>query len=218
MNENKNIILALCEAKKQFKPVIKDKSNQFFKSKYADLENYIEATQDALCANGLLVTQTLDERGIVTTIYHAYSEKTISSIVFFKDTKTPQEFGSMLTYLRRYSYAAILGLASEDDDANESSKSPQKNEQKKAETQNKKIEATPELPKAEIITAVEGVIDTSVLPRIKDKFNLAKDKLKFLEAAQAKLEKENQDATDYQLALDWIIERRNEIIKQGETE
>lgn len=82
--------------------------------------------------------------------------------------------------------------------------------------QNKTIESTPELPKAEIITAVEGVIDTSVLPRIKDKFNLAKDKLKFLEAAQAKLEKENQDATDYQLALDWIIERRNEILKSQE--
>ena len=84
------------------------------------------------------------------------------------------------------------------------------------DNQNKKIEATPELPKAEIITAVEGVIDTSVLPRIKDKFNLAKDKLKFLEAAQAKLEKENQDATDYQSALDWIIEKRNEILKSNE--
>ncbi len=72
--------------------------------------------------------------------------------------------------------------------------------------------------KAEIITAVEGAIDTSVLPRIKDRFNLAKDKSKFLDAAQAKLEKENQDATDYQAALDWIIERRNEILKSKSNE
>lgn len=80
------------------------------------------------------------------------------------------------------------------------------------ETQNKKIEATPEQPKIE----APVVVDTNVLPRIKDKFNPAKDKLKFLEAAQAKLERENRDATDYQLALDWIIEKRNEIIKSQE--
>jgi len=78
--------------------------------------------------------------------------------------------------------------------------------------QNKTIESTPEQAKIE----APVVVDTNVLPRIKDKFNLAKDKLKFLEAAQAKLEKENQDATDYQSALDWIIEKRNEILKSNE--
>lgn len=70
--------------------------------------------------------------------------------------------------------------------------------------------------KAEIVSAVEGVIDTSVLPRIKDKFNLAKDKSKFLDAAQAKLEKENQDSSDYQIALDWIITTRNTLIISAE--
>lgn len=84
------------------------------------------------------------------------------------------------------------------------------------ESQNKTITHNVDLPKAEIITAVEGAIDTSVLPRIKDRFNLAKDKLKFLDAAQAKLEKENQDATDYQLALDWIITTRNTLIISAE--
>lgn len=59
-------------------------------------------------------------------------------------------------------------------------------------------------------------IDTNVLPRIQSKFNESKDKIAFLKLAQEKLEKENQDATDYQKALDWIIEKRNEIIKQGE--
>ena len=179
--DEKSIIKALCDAKKGFKQIVKDKTNPFFKSKYADLENYLEATQDSLCSNGLFISQTIEDNQLLTTIHHAFSEKTIVSRISIRETKTPQELGSQLTYLRRYSYAAILGLASEDDDANSTSKD----------------------------------VDTSVLPRIKEAFVKSKDNIKFLELAQKKLESENQDAADYQAALDWIIKTKNEIIKKG---
>jgi hypothetical protein len=145
--ENKNIILALCEAKKEFKPIEKNKTNPGFKFDYADLGAYLDATQEALCKHGLFVTQTIDERGLSTTIRYAHSQDTIQSLIPLKETPTPQAFGSQLTYLRRYSYAAILGLASEDDDANESSKNDSKKEQPKQEskTANKtQAQKTPE--------------------------------------------------------------------------
>lgn len=183
--ENKNIIQALCDAKKEFKAIVKDKSNPFFKSKYADLENYLDATQDALCKHGLFITQTIDDNCLVTTINYAHSEKTIASKIAIRESKTPQELGSQLTYLRRYSYAAILGLASEDDDANESSKEPKKE-----------------------------IVDNSVLPRIQKKFNTIpeSEKLTFLANAQKKLENDNQDAVDYQKAFDWIVAEKNKLI------
>lgn len=201
--DNKNIILALCESKKEFKPIVKNKINPHYKSEYADLQSYLDSTQDSLCKHGLFVSQVIQERGLVTTIHYAYSSDTIVSVIDLKECPTPQAFGSALTYYRRYAYSAILGLSSEDDDANESSvKAQTKTEPKKVET---KTEPKKEIP-----------IDTNVLPRIQSKFNESKDKIAFLKLAQEKLEKENQDATDYQKAIDWIIEKRNEIIKQGE--
>lgn len=87
---------------------------------------------------------------------------------------------------------------------------------------NKQIETTSNLPQTETVIQEPvkqeiPIVDTNVLPRIESKFSSAKDKIAFLKLAQEKLEKENQDATDYQKALDWIIEKRNEIIKQGES-
>ena len=184
----KNIIQALIAARKEFKPVIKDKENNFFKRKYADLENYIEATKDALCAHGLIVVQTLDERGLVTTIHHAESEKTIHSLAMFKDTKTPQEFGSQLTYLRRYSYAAILGLASEDDDANEASKTDPKPETKKE--QSKELRKLADLKDAVIKSPLVG-----------------EKLIEFIRKAKANLDSKYSHAVDYKECVAWMNEK-----------
>lgn len=196
--ENKNIIFALCEAKKEFKAVVKEKTNPFFKSKYADLENYLDATEQALCKNGLFITQTIGSDGLTTAIRYAYSQDTITSTIPIRETKTPQELGSQLTYLRRYSYAAILGLASEDDDANESSKTPAK-----IETPN---------PPEKLIKSEE--VDTSILPHIKKKYEYVKDRMKYLDTAIKHIEENNQDAVDYKAAFDWIVSTKNKLIKE----
>lgn len=210
--ENKNIILALCEAKKEFKPIVKNKINPHFKSEYADLQSYLDSTQDSLCKHGLFVSQVIQERGLVTTIHYAYSSDTIVSVIDLKECPTPQAFGSVLTYYRRYAYSAILGLSSEDDDANESSKAPVKVEPKKAEPPKKQ---TPIIDK--IVNEESQIVDNFVLPRIESKFADAKNKLDFLDKALKKLESENQDASDYQKAFDWIVAKKNEILKAEES-
>ena len=48
---------ALALAQLDFKPVLKESDNPFYKSKYADLANVIAATQPALAKNGLVVIQ-----------------------------------------------------------------------------------------------------------------------------------------------------------------
>ena len=70
------LIKALAKAKTEFKPVAKTgKNSAFAGSKYARLEDIIEATQEALSNNGLVLVQTFDigNNDIVimtTTLYH----------------------------------------------------------------------------------------------------------------------------------------------------
>ncbi len=111
---------ALSKAQAQFKPAIKDASNPFFKSKYVDLAGAIEATRDALCANGIAVVQATDigPGGVTvnTQLCHASGEW-ISAVYPVNPVKNdPQGIGSALTYARRYSLMALLGIAAEDDD------------------------------------------------------------------------------------------------------
>ena len=188
------IVLALCNAKKEFKAIGKNKTNPGFKFDYADLSQYLDATQDALCKHGLFITQTIEERGLVTTIRYAYSQDTIQSFTPLKETRTPQEFGSLLTYLRRYCYAAILGLASDDDDANESSKP----ETKKQEPKN--MHSVPK----------EIEDPTKQLPGLQKRYESAKDKLVFLDAAEKGMKEKYPDASDYNACMDYIAKKRIE--------
>lgn len=115
-----NIIQALREAKKQFKPIIKDKDNPFFKSKYADLLNVLDATKEALDANNLVVMQSAGGDGetvsVTTLLYHTPSGEWFRDALTIKTDMKATSVGSATTFARRYSYNTILGLASEDDD------------------------------------------------------------------------------------------------------
>lgn len=122
------LIGALAKARKQFKPVVKTETNPFFKSKYADLANVIEATVDGLSDNGLAVLQPpafekpTGTVGILTLLAHSSGEW-IKAILDMPVAKgDAQGVGSAITYGRRYSYSAVLNVASElDDDANAAS-------------------------------------------------------------------------------------------------
>src|SRR4030043_268043 len=121
------IAKALSLAQSQFKPIKRESVNPFYKSKYADLAAIIEATKDALTANGLTVTQLIqpspDHVAIETMLIHGSGEWLKSMIELKPKADDPQAFGSACTYARRYALGAILGVASEDDDdANEATK------------------------------------------------------------------------------------------------
>jgi len=121
------IAKALIAAKKEFSPVLKDKNNPFFKSKYADLGSCLEAVNDALLNNGIaLYQQTFeDQTGVLvqTVMLHESGESINFGLLHVPAAKQdPQGYGSALTYARRYSLITACGIAPEDDDGNAASK------------------------------------------------------------------------------------------------
>lgn len=113
---------ALAKAKAAFKDIKRTAQNPFYKSVYAPLENIIAATDPALSAQGLSVTQLPEAEGLTTMLLHT-SGQFISSLYPIRPVKDdPQGMGSAITYARRYALSAILGVASEvDDDGNDGS-------------------------------------------------------------------------------------------------
>lgn len=104
------------------------KAKQGHGYKYADLAECIETARTPLADNGLAVSQLMGnaEGGttLITMLTHS-SGQYISSEFTMKEAvlqggagKNPaQAMGASITYMRRYAFAAIIGLAQEDDDA-----------------------------------------------------------------------------------------------------
>jgi hypothetical protein len=86
----------------------------------ADLADVMEAVEDALAAQEMALFQTIQERGnrtvLVTTLAHSSDQWIASEVSVSSPTAGPQVFGSSLTYMRRYSALAILGIAPDTDD------------------------------------------------------------------------------------------------------
>lgn len=85
------------------------------KFRYADLAECQRVTRKPLADAGLAVTQTIESNMLVTRLLHKSGQFIVSEVPFNLPNKM-QELGSMLTYLKRYSYCAILGIAADDDD------------------------------------------------------------------------------------------------------
>ena len=116
----KELATALVAAQAEMPVVPKEADNPFFKSKYADLASITKMVQPILAKHGLAFTQTMEDVetgvGIRSTLIHK-SGQYISGIVRMVPVKNdPQGIGSAITYARRYSLSAILGLATEEDD------------------------------------------------------------------------------------------------------
>lgn len=125
---------ALIKAQDEIKHAIKDAKNPHFKNNYATLESVIDATKPALIKNKLLVTQSVTPANtLVTTLYHESGEFLSSEVNLLLSRQDMQQLGSALTYARRYSLAALLNIAQEDDDANAATGKPQSQPQAKPE-------------------------------------------------------------------------------------
>jgi hypothetical protein len=99
----------------------KDSANPFFKSSYADLASVIEAVRKPLADNKLAVMQGCVVDGGVTLLTTRLSceDQWVESDtpVLCSKPNDPQALGSAITYARRYSLSAMLGVAADDDDA-----------------------------------------------------------------------------------------------------
>lgn len=127
MNKSDNInelATALAKAQGAMRFAIKDANNPFFKSKYADLSSVVEAIRDALSTNGLSYMQHLqqsekNEVCVETVILHASGQWISCGTVSIPVNKhDAQGYGSALTYARRYSLSAAVGVVADDDDGN----------------------------------------------------------------------------------------------------
>ena len=123
------IAAALVKAQGEIVPATKESENPFFKSKYADLGSVWRACSTALHSNGIAVIQGAepgagenmkDARNFLScTLLHSSGQwiKGVFPLVSGKPLD-PQSMGAAITYMRRYSLAAMVGITQEDDDGN----------------------------------------------------------------------------------------------------
>ena len=156
------------KAKQEIGKLSKDSKNPFFKSSYLSLNGLIEAVEEVLKNNDLLLLQPIDN-GKVKTIIIDFDQKedsnSVSSEIELPSIQDPQKLGSAITYYRRYTLQSLLGLQAEDDDANLASKKP------------KLITPTQKLKKCTSLKQLQAVYAS--LTRTEKEFTLAlKDELK----------------------------------------
>lgn len=126
-----NLAEALALAQGQMGTIIKDKTVDMeitnkdtgakhrVRYNYSDLATVIEAVRAPLSGNGLAHIQVVGRRGemvVVTTGLFHKSGEWIQSEFFLNLGKKPQDAASAITYARRYTLSALLGVASEEDD------------------------------------------------------------------------------------------------------
>lgn len=83
--------------------------------KYADLSACMAAAAPLLAQKGLSVTQLITDRKLITILAHK-SGQWFKSEIGIGNASDYQALGSAITYLKRYSYCAILGIVADDDD------------------------------------------------------------------------------------------------------
>ena len=117
------IAKAFAAAQGELENVTKDRENPFYNAKYATLAAVLDEVRPVLAKNGIGVVQSpgTNDKGqitVTTTLVHESGEWMQSCFVVPTSKNDAQGVGSAISYGRRYSLAAMCGVAQEDDDAN----------------------------------------------------------------------------------------------------
>jgi hypothetical protein len=125
---------AECEAPKKLS------TNPHFKSKYANLEEVLETARKPLAKHGLALLQfpcggSQGSVSVATMLTHKSGQWVRAAVAFPIEKSSPQGAASAITYARRYSAMAALGMAPEDDDGEASEgRGPQASRTRKGKT------------------------------------------------------------------------------------
>ncbi len=161
MNQSEQInelATALAKCQGEMEPAIKDSINPHFKSKFATLFSIWESCRKPLSRNGLSVVQTMDyinDRFCLTTILMHTSGQWLKSITpIISARNDAQGIGSALSYFKRYSLSAMLGIctADEDDDAEGAMPKEKSDKPMKKEVKQKEVIVVDEEQANELIT------------------------------------------------------------------
>jgi len=114
---------ALVAAQAEMPAVQFDATNPFLKNKYASLGAIIRTAQPVLARHGLAImqmvkTDDIGRMGVETVLIHENGKefKTAAYLPINLDAKSiAQDAGSIITYLRRYSLASMLGMYADED-------------------------------------------------------------------------------------------------------
>lgn len=154
---------------------VKNISNTFFKSKYADLGSCIDVMRPLLSKHGLSFTQLTEMKEgqlvLVTSLRHSAGEQVDGFYPINPTKNDPQGMGSALTYARRYALCAMFGLAAEDDHDGNAASAPTKKAEKAAEKtpEQRAKEAT-----EDYISKIHAAKTSEVLEAIMDKVDSGK--------------------------------------------
>ena len=115
---------ALAAAQADINNPKKNATNPHFKSQYSDLSEVLGVVRPAFSKHGLSVTQQPYQQdgniGVRTILLHESGQWMESELdIRFKESRNiNHDAGTTITYLRRYSLAAIAGVHQSDDDGN----------------------------------------------------------------------------------------------------
>ena len=145
---------ALAKAQGEMKNVKKTSENPFYHSTYAELDAVWDSVRPVLSKHGLSVIQGTGQNDgdvhVTTMLLHSSGQWIRSTLTLpIGEKHTAQAVGTAITYGRRYSLSAMVGIASEEDTDAQDIAEPAK---KKAEPKSPPVKAMhhiiPDLQKA----------------------------------------------------------------------
>jgi hypothetical protein len=111
------LVASLVLAQGQMRDPARDSKNPHFKSMFVSLKGVLDEIRGPLRENGLVLVQRIEGMEVVTELLHVGGGIVSSRCpIICAKPNDPQAFGSAVTYARRYSAAAICGLAPSDED------------------------------------------------------------------------------------------------------
>ena len=111
---------ALATAQGEIEPATKNRANTHFKTKYADLTEIVEACRQPLAKAQIARLQVIcyspDGTWLETWLIHGPSGEYFMGRFPIEASRKSQELGAAITYAKRFSLAAMVGVVSEDED------------------------------------------------------------------------------------------------------
>jgi len=112
---------SLAKAQADFEIAGLNRTNPYFKSRYADFQSVVTASRPALTKNGLSVIQNIiahvsGESILHTILMHNSGQWIESRMRILPPKNDVQTMSSYITYLKRISYSSLIGVVTGDED------------------------------------------------------------------------------------------------------